>query len=258
VQRRSFSWVALLGVGLAGVVAVSAATALPARSTASAFELTLEATWYDGPWVFSPQGGTFRSRAPFCATGTFVEGYVRSDGRGWWFRCDDGTGSLAVSISQDNTTWRIRDGSGSYSDLRGSGSLRGESLPCESCDPESGSPWRGSLQGVVDRDAIAPSIDISSATATKLSRPAAYSIKIALALRDDVEENPVAYKLRVTDRRGVELASKEGTTASGSVSMTLRVVPSSKRIRSVQLRLSGSDPIGNEVSLARSLKLPRP
>jgi hypothetical protein len=67
------------------------------------------------------------------------------------------------------------------------------------------------------------------------------------------------YGLSVTQTRAhhlIELANKEGTTATGSVSTTLRVVPG-KRVRGVQLRLSGSDPIGNQVSLVRSLKLPR-
>ena len=43
------------------------------------------------------------------------------------------------------------------------------------------------------------------------------------------------------------LAGKEGKTASGSVSTALRVVPG-KRARSVQSLLTGSDPVGNEVS----------
>jgi hypothetical protein len=39
MQRRSSNWVvALVGIGVAGVVAVSAATAVAARSAASAFE----------------------------------------------------------------------------------------------------------------------------------------------------------------------------------------------------------------------------
>ena len=74
MQRRSLNLVALVAVGLAAVFAVSAATALPARSAASAFELTVEGTWeWDGVWTGAFRGGTFSSRAPFCATGTFVE-----------------------------------------------------------------------------------------------------------------------------------------------------------------------------------------
>jgi hypothetical protein len=114
-------------------------------------------------------------------------------------------------------------------------------------------------------DAVAPNVAFASASATKLRRPAgAYSIHVAFTLRDDVEGNTVAYRLRVKegpehprDRRLPELASKEGSTASGSVSTAFRVYPSSKRVRNVKLLLTGSDPVGNEVSIARSLKLPR-
>ena len=42
MHRRSFNWVALVGIGLAGVVAVSAATAPAASSAASPFELVVE------------------------------------------------------------------------------------------------------------------------------------------------------------------------------------------------------------------------
>jgi hypothetical protein len=42
---------------------------------------------------------TFRSRAPFCTTGTFVE-FGGPGGTTWRFTCDDGTGSLTVSIAR--------------------------------------------------------------------------------------------------------------------------------------------------------------
>ena len=115
---------------------------------------------------------------------------------------------------------------------------------------------RGSRSGIVDAvsddtrrgssaaDAVAPSLAFTSASAKKLRRPAgAYSIHVALSLRDDVEGNTVAYRLSVTG--GPEASTRspttrarqqEGSTASGSVSTTLRVLPSSKRVRSVQLR----------------------
>src|SRR5262245_23389412 len=273
---------ALLVVGLAGVVAVSAATARAARSEPSAFELTVEGTWewnvYWGP--FQEGTGTFRSRAPFCATGTFVEDPYVGGATTWRLTCADGTGGLTVSVFDEFVfRWKIVDGSGSYAGLRGGGSLRsGEALGSPSYAPGSLVTWRGTLVGVVewgaepdqpedgdtvtptDADTVAPTIAIASARATKLRRPAdAYSIKVALALRDDVEGNTVAYMLRVTQSRAhglIVLASKEGMTASDSVSTTLRVVPG-KRVRTVQLRLSASDPDGNEVSQARSLKLPR-
>jgi hypothetical protein len=264
MERRSFKWVALVAIGLAGVVAVSAATALAGSTTASAFELTLEgkSTWEDCTWedcLYASDQGTFRSRAPFCATGTFV--HLEAQKR---FTCDDGTGSLTVWFPP-NTEWRILDGSGSYAGLRGRGWMQFEKLGGEGGEGSGYSLYRSTFEGTVDWDAVAPTIDISSAKATKLRRPAgAYSIRLALSLGDNVAGNTVAYKLRVTEGPKypgelgrTELASKEGSTASGSVSTTLRVVPSSKRIQTIYLRLSGSDPIGNEVSLARSLKLPR-
>ena len=282
MRRRSFIWVALVPVALAGVVAVSAAAAPAARSEPSAFELTVEGTWewnvYFGP--FQEGTGTFSSRAPFCATGTFVEDPYVGSATTWRLTCADGTGGLTLSVVEERVVrWQIVDGSGSYAGLRGGGSLRsGEALGSPSYAPGSLVTWRGTLVGVVDwgaepdqpedtdtvaptnADTVAPTIAIASARAAKLRRPAgAYSIKVALAVRDDVEGNTVAYTLRVTKTRAhglVVLASKNGTTASGSISTTLRVVPG-KRVQTLQLRVSGSDPAGNEVSLVRLLKLPR-
>ena len=256
VYGRSSRWAAALALGLLGLIGVSAATvhAAPARTSASAFELTLEARWYD-PWVFSPQAATFRSRAPFCATGTFVED-AYGDRRQWRFTCDDGTGSLTVSVSRYNTAWRIVGGSGSYAGFHGRGSLQGEVLACESCDPELGFPWRGNLRGVVDRDSVAPTIAISKATATKLPRRArAYAIRVSVALRDDVEENSVSYTLRAY-AGGDELARRFGSARTKAVSMTLRIRPPAGA-RTVRLTLTASDPVGNAKWVRHALRLPR-
>jgi hypothetical protein len=270
MQRRSLKWVvALVGIRLAGVVAVSAATALAARSGASAFELTVEGrdTWeMDGDVLLGVDlQWTFRSRAPFCTTGTFVE-FGGPGGTTWRFTCDDGTGGLTVSIVQAwdhnpqaqvwNTTWRILDGSGSYAGLRGEGSMRIEVLSSESSDRGSVMTWRSTLEGVVELDAVAPTIAFSSATAAKLHRPAgSYALRLGVALRDNVTDNPVSYTLRVTNG-GRKLAEKFGITRKEAVSMTLRIRPPAAA-RTVRLLLSGSDPIGNQVSITRLLKLPR-
>jgi hypothetical protein len=270
MQRRSLKWVvALVGIGLAGLVAVSAALvhAAPARSAASAFELTVEGrdTWeMDGDVLLGVDlQWTFKSRAPLCTTGTFVE-FGGPGGTTWRFTCDDGTGSLTVSIARAwdhqaplwNTTWRILDGSGSYAGLRGEGSMQIEVLSNEISDRRSVMTWRSTLQGVVDRDGVAPTISFSRATATKLHRPAgSYALRLGVALRDDVPDNPVSYTLRVTNG-GRKLAENFGTTRKEAVAMTLRIRPPAGA-RTVRLVLTGSDPIGNEVSITRSLKLPR-
>jgi hypothetical protein len=279
--RRSFKWVALVAIGLASVVAVSAATALAARSTASSFELVfqgrhgppLDGEFGLGPW---PTYGTFTSGTPFCASGT-------AEGEVWFGRpgaagarrytCADGSGSLTLSISRLDAEyatgasgeWAIVDGSGSYEDLRGKGTYTGELLGGNPADFSTPIVFRTIARGLADADPTPPSLAITSASATKLRRPAgAYSIHVTFSLRDDVEGNPVAYSLSAKsgprnpgNRRLFELASKEGSTAFGTVSTKLRVFPSSKRVRSVQLQLSASDPNGNEVSITRRLKLPR-
>ena len=265
---RSIRWAGALTLVMAGMIGLGAATAPAApaaRTSTSAFELTAEATQHY-TFVFSPQGGTFRSRAPFCETGKFDPG-VFPGITTWRFTCDDGTGSLAVSFPDPwpNRTWRVVVGTGLYAGLRGKGSLREESLPCERCDEKSGWPWRGTLQGVFDdrEDAVAPSVAFTSATVKKLRRPVrAYAVKLRLALRDDVPDNPVSYTVRacaytVDACAGrLELARSFGTATTGAVSLTLRIrrpVAS----HNVQLQVTAEDPGGNTVSISRAVWLPR-
>ena len=257
VYSRSTRWAAAQALALAGLIGVGAALVLatPASSAASAFELTAEIVEYY-PGVDSPQGGRFRSGAPFCSTGRFDRIQAA-----WHFTCDDGTGSVRV-LTQYDGSWLIADGSGRYAGLRGKGSLREESLPCERCDEQSGWPWRGTLSGVVDRDAVAPTIALTSATATKLARlKGAYTLRLRITLSDDVTGNPVAYTVRVCAYTvdacagRLELVRRFGT-ATGGVSLTLRVRPPARE-RTVQLQLIGEDPVGNAISVSRSVRLPR-
>ena len=72
---RSSWWAAALAVGLAGLIGVGAApmrAAPTAQSAASAFELTLEAALMPPDFMLSERM-TFRSGAPFCASGRSVE-----------------------------------------------------------------------------------------------------------------------------------------------------------------------------------------
>jgi hypothetical protein len=159
---RSSRWAAALALGLAGLIGVGAAMVLaaPARTAASTFELTLEGRQtlsFEDEVVYIESRGTFRSSAPFCATGTFVDewGTLR-------FTCDDGTGSLTVSVPSltpwGDTTWRILWGSGSYAGLHGRGSEHGSSgcsstprIRSGTCS-SSGVRWAPSLRGGVGSD----------------------------------------------------------------------------------------------------------
>ena len=264
MHRKRFSWVGLGGVGLAGVVAVSVAAALAARSAASAFEIVaIDRYEAECPDCIGSGGhvGTFTSGAPFCESGTIDDlGSRRRNETDRRYTCGDGSGGLTLvernfggGDDRGGREWMIVGGSGGYAALRGKGSYSYEVLS----EYPPAVVYRTTLRGVAVADAVAPSVAFTSASATKLRRPAgSYSIRVAFSLRDDFEGPPIAYKLGVTERRHV-LASTTGTTASGSVSTTVRVCPSSKRVRSVDLRLSASDWIGNDVSITRPLKLPR-
>ena len=207
--NRSF----VAAVALIAAIAMSAvgANAAPAARTANAFELTLEETLSPSTWTFE---GTFAAGAPFCRSGTSVQlpsAWEESKHR---LTCDDGSGSLLVAasfgLSDDpyrltpvvSNSWRILEGAGSYLGLRGKGSAahrgsEGESRPrlrtwrrfttwCPWIET-----WRSTLEGVVAEDAIAPTIGFSSVEVTKHPRPAgAYSLALAIALRDEVEGAP--------------------------------------------------------------------
>ena len=87
-------------------------------------------------------------------------------------------------------------------------------------------------------------------------------LRLGIALGDDVADNPVSYTLQACAYTVyacdgvVELARRVGTTSSKAVSMTLRIRHPGGT-RTVHLQLTGEDPVGNAVSLHRTVKLPR-
>ena len=269
--RKRFSW-AVVAILVAGAVVVSAASALAVRSGASPFELVATDHWEGTGCIdyFEPcsYAGTFTSNAPFCESGAVDFGSELGFGETVrHYTCADGSGSLTLNervvpgLPFVGGEWTIVQGSGRYADLRGKGGYFNEQFA------DGPDVWvsRTSMRGFADDDSVAPSVAITSAGTTKLSpRAGTYSIRVALSLRDDVEENPVTYRLAVKEgprgphgfTRG-DLDSAEGSTASGSTTATLHIWPSSKRVRFVQLVLNASDPVGNDVSLVQWLALPR-
>ena len=265
-------WVALVTV-LTGMAAVGVVSALAVSSAAPGLELTIDGRHEPVPVSADyPFGGrhtgTFTSGPPFCASGSLVDLQVVVSGgvpvsNRRLFTCGDGSGTLTLSILNPiaehdppfRATWTILEGSGSYAGFRGTGTYRGEFL--------SGTPgeflsvvFRSTLDGFADRDSVAPAIAISSVRAIKLRRPAgAYSIRLALSLRDDVDGNAVSYTVTAMGGR-TELARAVGKTG-GSVSLALRVRPATTKVRSLLLKVTAADPVGNEARMARTVKLPR-
>ncbi len=251
---------------------VGTVTALAASSRPGPFELSLHAghefVTASPTYPFGLRHtGTFTSRAPFCSSGTLLDvqvlGGVSSPIRARrQYTCDDGSGSLVFLVNDPELehgstgTWSIEEGTGRYAGIRGRGQYRGEILAGDPGDFGS-IVFRAAWQGVSDTDTAAPSITVTSAKATKLRRPAGtYSIRLVLVARDDVADNAVSYRVTASGS-GFTSVTKLGTTATGTASLTFRVRTSNARARMVQLAVSASDPVGNERTLTRSLKLPR-
>ena len=248
---------------VAGIVAISVAagavTASAARTAPASFELTLEG------WA---SGGEFTASGAFCPTGRIET--LRYDVR--WVQlltCADGSGTATALVvgepwTAEVGTWRIVGGTGAYVKLRGQGTFTivetgDRDLVCDEFFGCEELPiLRTSWTGVADLDDVAPALRIVSAQASKLERPAgaAYSLELALELRDDVEETPVPYVLRVTTGLRT-LAWISGTAETADLAMTVPIRPG-KRALSVRVHLTASDALGNESSLSSPMVvLPR-
>jgi hypothetical protein len=265
--HRSSMRVGVLAVGLAGLIC-GAVTASTASATTPPFELTFVG-WHE-PDPASPAGfthvGTFAASGAFCASGRIKTLSVTDSAPGnaqasRLLACEDGSGTATALVSPVQNehggigNWRIVGGAGAYEKLRGHGtftSVRTGGDPLNEFTLDFRSAWTGTA----DLDDAAPTVGVSTAAATKLRRPTgAYSVKLALALQDNIEGNPVSYTVRVT-AAGVELARKFGTSETATLVLNLRIRPRA-RVKAVRLLLSAEDPVGNEATTSRSLRLPR-
>ena len=270
---------------VAGVLAVSVATgavaARAARTAAPPFELTAKGWGWDGGSAFVTDG-EFTASGTFCPAGS-IQSHFEPQGVVEVLTCADGSGTATVRfvrsdhgvfISPDDLTgqpffvsgWRIVGGTGRYEKLRGQGTftnvvMDNPEAPCVDFEVDVGCfgiPFvRSSWTGVADLDDVPPALRVVSAQASKLERPGgAYSLELALELRDEVDGAPVPYTLRVTS--GVRtLAWESGTAETPNLELTVPIRPG-KRALSVRLHLTASDSVGNESSLSSPMVvLPR-
>jgi len=150
-------------------------------------------------------------------------------------------------------SWRITEGTGKYATLRGSGSYVGELVSGDPDDFASIS-YRTTWTGKVDFDAAAPVVGIA-ATAIKLKLPRrAYSVRVMLVVRNEEAAARVAYSLSVKSG-AVFVASRQGVTTGGRATLSLRISPP-RTARAVRLIVTASDPVGNESTTTRSIRLP--
>jgi hypothetical protein len=247
---------------LVGLVVVGAVAAVAARTAPTRFELAFEGAHEAVPvspvYPFGLRHvGKFTSTGPFCESGSAVDvevvdvgGSVRAIRE---FTCADGGGSLTLAVDRAiqehaapfTTTWSVLAGTGRYAGLRGTGTLRGTLLGGSNADPAS-VRFSTTSVGFVGDDRIAPTIGFASARAVKLRNPAdAYSLRLALTIRDDIEGNPAGFEV-VVRGRGAELRRKLGSTVSGSVSVKLRVRMPSPKVRALRVEVTAVDAVGNQ------------
>lgn len=110
--------------------------------------------------------------------------------------------------------------------------------------------------GFAAEDTVPPTIAVLSTKLVRLRHQrGAYSLRLRLVIRDDVGGNPVGYTV-VVKGGSLALARKIGTTAFGTISVVLRIRPR-RASRSIRVVLTAIDPVGNEASLTRTVRLPR-
>lgn len=254
-------------VVLGAVVAVLAGMAVPAAGNsknaadraATEFQLV-----FDGKHMPSLlHEGPFTTSASFCPSGYAVDTGVEpaTETALRKFTCGGSNGAFMARLGRlpaehgGSGTWQIVEGTGPLVDLRGKGTWTSVRLSGTPLDPAS-ITFRSTWKGAADLDASPPALGVSKRSAQKLRRPkGAYRLRIVLTVKDG-SGNPVSYTLAVIDpRRPFDwLATKSGTTSSGTASYLLRVRPT-KRTRSLQLKIDASDAVGNTAALTTSLRL---
>lgn len=253
--------IAIAGVGLASVSGASTV----AGASVSSFEFVFDGRHVPAT-IPSESGvmhvGTFTASAPFCASGTVVDlefqgppAVLRA------YTCDDGTGSMIVRSTTPrfehdtggSGRWAILDGTGQYASLRGKGDWTSARLGGDPTDFGT-ITFRSTSRGIADLDADAPQIVVTRSSATRLRRPVGvYLVRLGFSARDNVEGNVASY--RVTIKAGAyDLAFRRGATIAGTASLALRVRPP-KGSRRIQIVIAASDPLGNERTQVRSLRL---
>jgi hypothetical protein len=245
---------ALLGVTRAGYILAAAAafvlSALPSAASVMPVAVVLEGSH---PPDVDRHQGSFNAPQPLCPSGTW-----QGNGRGERvFSCADGSGSFTARFDgeQEHRTggsapWWITAGTDRYANLRGRGTA---SNVLHESDPIT---FTNTWNGVVDFDSVAPSVVVLSASATRFrTSKSTFNLRVSFRAADDVAGNAVDFDLTVWTRDSGQIATRRGTQTGGTSLLTLKIrVPS--RLRSVQLQIDATDPVGNTRTTRRNVMLP--
>ena len=240
---------------LAGVVAASAGAAGHSRTS---FQLVFDGS-HNAALLHE---GQFTTSATFCPSGSAedVSLDAPSETAVRRFRCSGSAGEFSARVTPLPAehggigTWQVVDGAGPLATLRGKGTWTSTRTAGRPDDPAT-ITFRSSWAGVVDFDTDPPRVAVTKASAKKLRKPkGTYTLKLSLSLEDDAG-GPVSYQVEVNDprtRRG--LAFRIGQATAPTVSLTIRLkVPAPTR--TLQLRLSATDVVGNEATAAAGVRL---
>jgi len=253
--------VALLGAGL-----VVAFALISTRASAAPTKVSLT---FEGAHLVDsamPGGirhdGRFTASAPFCSAGRAYDVRDVSASPGILdvmrvHTCDDGSGSFTALMPTvrgehgGSGSWKIVEGTRSYTTLRGFGTYTGTIL---GGDPNAFETivYRTQWQGVADFDAAPPTIASFSANAKRVRpQPRTYLLRIAVTAQDPA--TPIAFVVDVK-AGGTQVAFKRTLSASGAANIALRIRPP-RSARNVRIGLSMTDAVGNTSSASRAVKL---
>jgi len=236
----------------------------PALTMPAPFQLV-----FDGHHIVatfpSPTGlshvGTFTTNDQLCPSGTAANTSENDQGVATRVFTCDGSGATFTALVWPQLSehgglgsWRIISGTGPLADLRGQGDF---ASVLTSGDPNNfvTVDFRSTWTGAIDLDATPPTVTLTRATLTKLTRPArTYELKLGLGLSDN-GGGPVSYTLILVDPTTLNTyVRRDGSTSTGSLEGTfvLKVGPHARALR---LLLDASDKVGNETRFKRVITL---
>jgi hypothetical protein len=255
--------IAVTAMGIAFALVPLGASAAP-----TSFQLV-----FDGHTVLagypSPSGaahvGTFTTNSALCPSGSGQDTAETDLGLATrLFTCDGSGATFTATINphigeyEGSGSWQIISGTGPLTDLRGEGTFSSVLTSGDLSDIPGNLlalAFHSTWTGTVALDATPPTLTLTTATATKLKRPAGtYKVKLDLALGDS-GGGPVSYTLTLVDPATLDtLVRKSGTTSTGSVAWTFSLKPRA-RARSLRLEVDASDQVGNQSTLKHAIPL---
>ena len=242
---------------LAALLVALSVPALAASGTASSTPPISVTIVQNGRFDEDRVRGTFDATAPMCATGRIEDVSHFDSGPTTVIAhrahiCGDGSGVLTFVLRGkaehfDGTgTWEIERASGALTTLRGRGTYRNAAT--------GEITFMNTWTGIVAFDDVAPTVEILRVTTRRTG--SRLSLRLQMSVRDDVEANASTYVLVVENpASGRRVARRSGRIDGvASTEFSLRAPQS---VRKLVLRLTATDPLGNERVTTRTVRLPR-